>query len=200
MTADDENRKPGDLDDGEIAALLDAHRPALHAFVRLRMGPALAAREHCSDVIQSVCRELLQGRERFEYRGEEAFRAWLFTAATHKILQKARYHKAPPRDVAREVPISVHRELARAYSSCITPSREVSAREQVVAFEAAFDRLSEQDREIIALVRIAGLPHAEVARRLGRTVEGSRTLLRRALVRLSGLLAPGEGTGPSGSS
>jgi RNA polymerase sigma factor (sigma-70 family) len=79
-------------------------------------------------------------------------------------------------------------DLASAYATCITPSRDASAREQVERFEAAYRRLGKTDREVIALARVAGLPHAEVAAQLNITPEGSRTLLRRALIRLSALM------------
>jgi RNA polymerase sigma factor (sigma-70 family) len=173
-----------------VARLLEEHLPALRAFVRLRMGPAVAARESSADVVQSVCRELLASRDRFEFRGDAALHAWLYTAALRKIMQKSRRHRSPVRDVVREAPIDPDTGLLSCYASCITPSRDASAKEQLERFERAFARLSDADREVITLSKIVRLPHAEVARQMGRSVESSRTALRRALVRLAAHLEP----------
>lgn len=175
------------MGDAALALLLERNMPALRAFIRLRMSDALSARESSSDVLQSVCRELIAARGHVRFDGEAAFRAWLYTSALHKILEKARRHGARMRHTAREHAGNDH-DLANSYGTCITPSRDASAREQVERFEAAFARLSETDRQVIALAKIAGLRHAEVAAQMNRTPESTRTLLRRALIRLSALM------------
>jgi RNA polymerase sigma factor (sigma-70 family) len=175
-----------------IGELLARHLPAIRAFVRLRAGPAVAARESASDVVQSVCRELLEHSE-FRFLGDAALRAWLYTAALRKILEKDRFHRAAKRDLAREAAVARNSSLDDAallecYGHLATPSRDLAAREQIAAFEAAFARLSERDRELITLARIAGMSHAEIAAQLGCSEESSRTGLRRALIRLSRFL------------
>ncbi|MCA8975247.1 MAG: hypothetical protein KDC98_11025, partial [Planctomycetes bacterium] len=42
-----------------VEELLVRHLPRLRAFVRLRSPFALRARESCSDLVQSVCREVI---------------------------------------------------------------------------------------------------------------------------------------------
>jgi RNA polymerase sigma-70 factor (ECF subfamily) len=175
----------------ELELLLERHLPALRAFVRLRAGRTVAARESSSDLVQSVCRELLQGAGRFEYDGEAAFKSWLFTAALRKIVEKDRYYRAEKRDAAREAGTGGDAEdasLLDGYATLITPSRDVAVREQLARVERAFEQLSDEQREVVTLARIVGLPHAEIARQLGRSEEATRQLLRRAMVRLSGLL------------
>lgn len=181
----------------DLEALLDRHLPAVRAFVRLRAGPAVAAREASSDLVQSVCRELLAAEGHFEYRSEAAFRSWLYTTALRKIVEKDRFYRAQRRDLRREVVgggtgDDEARSLLDCYQTLVTPSRDVAAREQIARVEEAFQRLSETDREVVTLARIVGLPHAEIAQRIGKTVEASRAILRRALVRLAELLEPGE--------
>ena len=39
----------------------------------------LRAMESTSDIVQSVCREILQHKDRFQYPGEDGFRRWLYT-------------------------------------------------------------------------------------------------------------------------
>lgn len=54
--------------------------------------------------------------------------------------------------------------------------------------EQAFEKLPEDYREVILLVRVAGLPYAAAAEQMGRTEPSIRNLLSRALSRLSGML------------
>ena len=91
--ADDLMRKATSGDGAAMDRLLERHLPALRAFVRLRAGPAVAEHESNSDLVQSVCREVLEGAGAFEYRGEAAFKSWLFTTALRKIVEKDRYYR-----------------------------------------------------------------------------------------------------------
>lgn len=173
--------------------LLARHLPSLLAFVRLRTGRLVRDHESHSDLVQSVCRELLAGRERFTYRGENEFRNWLYTAALRKVVERARYHRAQKRDVRREVrpPAEQAREeqsIAGCYATFATPSRELASAEEMRRIEAAFDELADEQREIITLARIVGLSHAQIAARLGCSEASSRQQLHRALIRLSMVL------------
>src|SRR5688500_18947507 len=46
-------------DEAAAGRLLAEHLGGLRSFIRLRMGKALRERESCSDIAQSVCREVL---------------------------------------------------------------------------------------------------------------------------------------------
>jgi len=170
---------------------LERHLAPLQAYVQKRMGPRLSARESCDDIVQSVCRELLTAQARLTFANDEALHGWLRTAAMHKILQKARHYRSQRRAAAREV-ADAHASQIAACGTPLTPSRDASAREEVVRFEAALAQLPATDREIITMIKVAGLSHEEAAQRTGRTIVASRTVLRRALIRLSELLTKAE--------
>ena len=173
--------------------LITQHLPGLRAFVRLKMRPTLRQMESCSDVVQSVCREVVADLDRFEYRGAASFRNWLFRSALNKIIDKQRYWNADRRDPGREVrPADDERSLLESYATFTTPSQVAMGHEGLERIEAAFDRLPERHREVILLSRIIGLPHREIAMRMDSTEEATRALLRRALVRLSGILDSDE--------
>lgn len=170
-----------------LAEALERMRSRLTAFVRVHVDATVRAHESCSDIVQSVCREVLANRDRITFQGDEAFRAWLFTWALNKIRDRQCHWLAQKRDVRREQPVadgSVHDALVH-YQTFATPSREAMLHEQVERIEAAFDRLPPQYREVISLARIAGLSHAEIAAQLGSTPGAVRTQLNRALVRLA---------------
>ena len=175
--------------DGEpvFDELVAEHLPQLRAFVRAHMDPGLRARESAGDLVQTVCRALLAGRKEFDFRGEAQFRAWLFTAARHKILEKQRFHLREQRDVRREAPDG-EAQLLAGYASVCTPSAEIVAKEQIERLEAALDDLSEDHREVITLTRFAELPLEDVAERMERSPDAVRKLLGRGLVQLAAAL------------
>lgn len=176
-----------------VDELLARHVHDLHAFVRLRAGPAILGRESVADLVQSVCREVLERVGDFEYRGEAPFRAWLFTQALHKIVDRNRYYHRAKRDVDREARIADAAEsaadLVEIYGTICTPSRVAAAREEVERVERLFQQLSEDQREAITLSRIAGLGYAEIADRMGRTESAIRGLVARGLSKLSTWMA-----------
>lgn len=182
---------------GDVAAvdtLLLHHLPGLHAFVRLRMAPLVRAKESSSDIVQSVCRELLEGLAGFEWRGEPAFKAWLYTAALRKLTERQRHWLRDKRDAAREVALAdgdaSRHELAlqQAYRTFCTPSRVVAVREELAALEDAFAELPEHYREILTLARLTGASHRDIGEQLGMTENAVQQVVKRALVKLSGAL------------
>jgi RNA polymerase sigma-70 factor (ECF subfamily) len=182
---------PGDSIDME--PLIEEHLPGLRAYVRLRSDRLLRAKESESDLVQSVCREVLEHVDRFQHRSEAGFRQWLYRTAERKIIDRFRYYSAEKRSAAREVAgedLGIEDSgLLQAYGGLVTPSRDAMAREELHRVENAFERLPADYREIIVMARIVGLPHADIARQLGRTASSVRNALYRGLALLADDLA-----------
>lgn len=174
-------------DPNALDALLERYLPHLHAFLSARLGGELRAREGSMDVVQSVCRELLDARDRFDFAGEDRFRAWLFTAALNKVRERHRRLHAGRRDARREVGGDAV-ELDLLPLAFATPSQEAIGAETARAIRAALDELSEDHREVITLARIARLPHPVIAELMDRSEVATRQLLSRAMVQLVGVL------------
>lgn len=171
-----------------VERLLTTHLPGLRAYLRLRMGPELRAKESASDLVQSTCREILEHEERYRYRSPDGFRQWLFATALRKVKNRLSYYRAEKRDVGREIRTGAGADdtsLAALYQTLSTPSGRLMERERIEALEAAFDRLSPAHREVILLARVVGLSHEEVGRQTGRSTQASRALLHRALAELA---------------
>jgi len=192
-------------DRAAVERLLERFLPDVRAYVRLRAGPQLRARESNSDLVQSVCREILEHAERFRHPSEGAFKHWLFTTAQRKIQHRHEYWTAQKRGAAGEVSLDADSggsgstatpDLMSRYRRFSTPSGVASLREEVERVESAFDRLSEEHREVISLAYMTGLSRAEIAERMQRSEGAVRVLLHRALARLSGLLQPGGDAAP----
>lgn len=178
---------------------MQQHWPGLRAFVRARMSRDLRTLESGSDLVQSTMRQLLQGIDDFEYRGEEAFRGWLYTAVLNHLQNRERALRTQKRDVRRQADLPdgvAAGDLAQCYSHVLSPSGAMIEEEQARALEAALDTLPDDYREVIALSRIARLARAEVARQMDRTEASVRNLLHRALVALAEALQ-GRSNGPT---
>ncbi|MFT4541235.1 MAG: RNA polymerase sigma factor (sigma-70 family) [Planctomycetota bacterium] len=119
--------------------------------------------EETSDLVQSVCREILTNRERFQFSGEKGFRRWLYTSAQRKVPKRVEHNHAQKRDISANVPYGEGSRNARegailnSYRSICTPSCALSSQEEVERIESAFDELTESSREIITLWRLVGL-------------------------------------------
>lgn len=183
-------------DDQAVGDLLQRHLDGLRAYVRLKSGRLLRERVSASDLVQSTCREALSSLDKIECRDEAAFRAWLYRLAVHKIFGYVDHITAQRRDPRREVVLDAATaedadRLLRSYGTVCSPSRQAVAREEVLRIEAAFDRLSEEQREVLLLARFEGLPHREIAARIDKSEEAVRQLLSRARARLAMILDEG---------
>ncbi|MHC4899223.1 MAG: sigma-70 family RNA polymerase sigma factor, partial [Planctomycetota bacterium] len=156
---------------------------------RLRADAMLRAKESCSDIVQSVCREMLEQLDSFEYQGEAQFRAWLFKRAMSKIIDRVRYLTREKRDVRREVPMETSTNSRSRYGfTNTTPTQIAIGNETMEQLEAAFDKLSAEQREVFLLAKLIGLPRKEIAASMGKTELAVRALLHRALVKVGGIL------------
>lgn len=200
--ADLDSARAGDRD--ALERLLVAQLPALRGYLRLRIGEKIRAKESCSDLAQSVCREALADLGEFEYRGEAAFRKWLFERAHNKVLVRARYYDAGKRAASLEVAppdasdsAAGDADLAEAYASLHTPSQAAMGREGVERIEAAVDALSEAQKEAVLLHRIVGMSYAEIAAATGKSEGAVRTNVYRGLADLGVRLAQEPGASES---
>jgi RNA polymerase sigma-70 factor (ECF subfamily) len=172
----------GDAD--AVRELVSRHLTKLRAFIRLRCGPMLRAKESASDLAQSACRDVLENLSAFTWKGEAQFQAWLCLAAARKIADRVEFWGTARRDPAREVEDAEH-ALLDVYRQSASPSQIAQGREALERIETAFDALPEDYREAVLLSRILGLSRAEVAARMGRSEDSVRHLLFRGLAKLA---------------
>jgi RNA polymerase sigma factor (sigma-70 family) len=177
--------------------------PLLHALIARRASRRLLDRETADDLVQSVCREALEAAAS-PLGGDAGFRRWLSALAIRKLVDRQRAADArkrqPPPETPRQAvepgPDAGVDDSALADPRVMSPSRDAALREELQRLERALARLSDDHRDVIAFARILELPHAEVARRMGRSEPAVRQLLARALVQLGVRLADlREGSG-----
>lgn len=177
----------GDRD--ALERLLEQHLPELNAYVQRRAGALLKGYESQSDLVQSVCREILQHSDKFQHPGEGAFRRWLFTTALRKLSHRREFLLADRRDMGRrEDPHQLGSSdgaLEEQFVTDRSPSHEVALQEEMARIERALAGLPLEYREVIHLSRVEGLSRTEVAERMKRTEGSVRMLLHRALAALA---------------
>ena len=184
-------------DRAALDRLLELYLPELEAFVTRRAGRPLRSQESPADIVQSVCREVLQHADRFRHPSEVAFKQWLYTTALRKISARIDFYRAQKRDQGRVenlAPGSVESAASQVlafYDSFSTPSRHLMVQEEVARIENAFEALTEEQREVVTLAHVMGLSRAEIAERVGKSEGAVRVILHRALAKVSQLLADG---------
>ncbi len=183
-----------------VEELLTEQLPTLLAYLRLHAGPLLRGRESVADLAQSVCREVLQNLDGFEYRGQAPFRKWLYQKALSKIIERQRYYLAEKRHAGLERPLQDGSADAHdvAAASFFSPSQAAIRAEDLDRLEAAFALLSEEHRQVITLSRMFGYSHAQIADEMQRTEGAARVLLHRALSKLAWHMHAAGGDGGAG--
>jgi RNA polymerase sigma-70 factor (ECF subfamily) len=170
-------------DEAAIERLLVQYWPDIAAyFARHLPGPVEAP-----DLAQSVCREVLahlrDGRLRFA--GEPQFRQWLYRAAALKLME---HRRKRGRQAERALPLASDSSAGGPpVGDATSPSQAAELHEHLEAFVRAFGQLEPRQAQVFLWHHLEGRPHAEIAQRLGIEVSHSRTLLARALARLSAL-------------
>jgi RNA polymerase sigma-70 factor (ECF subfamily) len=172
-------------DEAALQQLLVRNLPGLEAFVRLRMGAALRGLMTAPDLVQSVCREVLEDLGDFEFRGEGPFRHWLFVRAENKLREKHRYHHRDKRDRQKAVSLSEGTNAITGYRTLLTPSKDLEVQETMRRVEAAFDQLPDDYREAVTLYKLCELSYAEIAERMNRSEGAVRNLVYRGISRLA---------------
>ncbi|HZW30076.1 MAG TPA: sigma-70 family RNA polymerase sigma factor [Isosphaeraceae bacterium] len=185
--------KPGN-DSGSqpaVIAELERYRGWLAVLARLQVAPRFRAKFDASDIVQQTLLEAVRDWPKFRGRTEAELAAWLRQILAHVLLHEIRRHGgAQRRDAGREVSLEqALAESSRRLGAALeapgsSPSERAGRHELELRLADALTRLPADYAEVILLRNVEGLPHEEVARRMGRGVGAVRMLWVRALARL----------------
>jgi RNA polymerase sigma-70 factor (ECF subfamily) len=178
-----------------LGRLLETYRNYLTLLARLQVSRRLQSKVDAADLVQET---FLKAHHRFQqFRGETEpeLAGWLRQILASNVAGLVRhYFAAQSRNVALE------RELAddldrssQAWNLAVvargsSPSQHAVRREEGVLLADALVKLPADYSEVIVLRHLEGLPFAEVAQRMGRTVDSVEKLWVRALTNLRRLL------------
>jgi RNA polymerase sigma-70 factor (ECF subfamily) len=179
----------GDRD--ALGALLGLYRQYLMLLARTQVGRRLQGKADASDLVQEACLEAHRHMHQFRGTTEAEFAAWLRSILAGLVANLVRrYLGTKQRDARLEQALVVElnntscildRGLVAAVSS---PSEQAVKREASVQLADALEQLPLDYRQVILLRHLEGLPFAEVARQMDRSVDSVEKLWVRALARL----------------
>jgi RNA polymerase sigma-70 factor (ECF subfamily) len=153
---------PEPLGGDPVAAIYDRALPSVYGYLLPRCGSAAVAEDLTAETFMAAVAATRRGG------GPEVTVAWLVGVARHKLVDHWRR-------VARERRTLAASELAAEEVDDPWPGWL-----DAEAAHAALSRLSAQHRLALTLRYLDGLPVAEVAGHLGRTLHATETLLVRA--------------------
>jgi RNA polymerase sigma-70 factor (ECF subfamily) len=178
-------------DSQALGSLLDRYRAYLKLLARAQIGRRLQSKLDPEDLLQEAFLRAHLAISRFRGATEEEFLAWLRGILAHVLAdQIRRYHGTEQRDprLERALECEIDRSsqaLARVLKApSSSPSQRVLRHERAARLARALDRLPTASREILALRHFDDLSFPEIARRMGRTLDGVKNLWIRALARL----------------
>lgn len=179
---------------------LEGYRDYLRLLARLQMGPRLQAKLDASDVVQQAILQAHQSRAQFRGRTEAERLAWLRVILANALAAAARRFETRARELGRERSLEAELQLSSSRLEGLLAADQTSPSERAVRCEellrlaAALARLPEDQRRVVELHHLKGLPVAEVAEQMGRTRPAVVGLLFRGLKKLRELLRErGEG-------
>lgn len=167
--------------------LLPHHLGDLAHYVRQLLNRTLRDHESASDLVLSVCGDLLAEGVPFDYRSEPQFQSWLRTVVLNKVRSRLRRLRTKKHGAGLVLTVD-GATLDGAPGENGTPSQHAILHEDLSLLDRALARLPDDHREVIVQVHLLGRSHAVASALLGRTEEANRTLLTRAKVKLAGEL------------
>jgi RNA polymerase sigma-70 factor, ECF subfamily len=174
---------------------LERYRALLQLRVRqMRLDPRLRPRFDSSDLVQVAMTRAVENRGQFRGHTEAEFVRWLQEILANVAVDEVRRATAGKRDVAAERSLqAVLAESTTKWERALadpgaSPGEQAERKEQWLRLAGAIDRLPEDQRDVVVLRDLEGLPVAEIAARLGRTEKSVSGLYLRGRRRLRELL------------
>jgi len=172
-----ERLKQGDTK--ALDELFRRHRDAAYGIAYRLLGNP----DDALEVVQEAFIHVMRGIQAF--RGQSAFRTWLYRIVTHAALDYRRWRAVRAAD-------SLDAETAAepaAGPADRTPAQEASDRDLERAIEKALANISDKNRAALVLYALEGLSYKEVAEVLGISVGTVMSRIFNARQRLRELLA-----------
>lgn len=159
-------------DTGALAALYELHRPAIFRFLYYRVGERELAEDLTSEVFLRMIRSLSASRK------DGSLRAWLFQVARNLVIDHYRKNSG-------RAPVALEERLT---STADNPIASVEQQMTSEHLNRALSCLPDDQRDVVLLRFIAGMPLADTAQALEKTEDAVKGLQRRALIAMRELL------------
>jgi RNA polymerase sigma-70 factor (ECF subfamily) len=178
-----------------LGQLLELYRNYLALSARLQIGRRLQSKVDPADLVQETFLKAHRHFDQFRGGTEGELVAWLRQILALSVANVVRHYcGTQSRDVGLEHGLADALERSsQAWGLGLlakqsSPSQRATRREEAVRLADALGRLPPDYAEVIVLRNLEGLPFADVARRMGRSLDGVEKVWIRALDRLRRLL------------
>lgn len=183
----------------DLAAFIESHRRQLLAYADRNIGPSLRSRVEPEDIVQEVVVSALSSIDQFQVGGRDPFRL-LCQLTEQRIIDAHRHHVgAQKRSVAREVSMDAPVAGGDGFgfinmlvASITSPSQAFSRDQKEFQLQQAIAELNDEQREILRLRFVEGLPTKDIAERTGKSDGAIRVTLTRTVAHLQEILAIGS--------
>lgn len=171
-------------DAAAVTSLLDQFLDPIRAFVRLCVNRESRLWESASGLVGVICHDHLVDYGLHEFHADANFRAWLFTSVKREVLARQGTRGGASNGLHSEESDPDGRKLALVYSRLSAPRRGESHGDHMLRIETAFEQLDPEQREVLALSRVAGVTHGVIAEYTRRSIGDVRRILGNALADL----------------
>jgi RNA polymerase sigma-70 factor, ECF subfamily len=177
---------------------VDEYCDYLRLLARFQLSPRLQAKIDASDIAQQTILQAHANRSQFRGQTEAEWLGWLRTILANTLTAAGRRYCAEARDLNRECSLDAELQLSasrleRVLAADQTSPSQVAVRtEELLRLAHAISCLPEDQRRVIDLHHLGGLPVSEVAELMDRSRSAVVGLLFRGLKRLRVLLGKAE--------
>jgi RNA polymerase sigma-70 factor (ECF subfamily) len=172
---DDLAKRVSKRDTDAFQVLYESHLDTVYRYVYYKVGNGQLA----EDLTQHIFMKAWEAIHRYQWR-ELPFQHWLLRLARNAVIDH--YRSMKPTNSSLLDPVSVG----------VDPEVEIAQSEMVNTLQDAVRQLPDEQREVIVLRFIEQMPHADVARHLGKSAATVRVIQHRALQALRKLLEADE--------
>jgi RNA polymerase sigma-70 factor, ECF subfamily len=185
-------------DNAALGDLLSNYRKYLIFLARTQLHHHLQAKADPSDLAQEVCLAAHEHIEDFKGQTAAEFAAWLRGILSNILaMQLRKYLGTQKRDVRLEKAIDQGLASASGFlhlqsgiaGDATSPSQQFARNEAFLELAAALESLPEDYRQVIVLRHVDGLPFAEIARMMNRSVDSVEKLWVRGLAKLKQIVS-----------
>jgi len=183
-------KRAGEGDSDALQCLLLQEHARLRAVITRQIDGTARWRLDPEDILQEVYLAIFRSDSRPQFEHMAQFTAWIESVALNAARSQLRYLRRHKRDIAREQRISRYARssfpvlLDQLAATDSTPSRQVTRDEGTAALLSSLARLTEDQRAVVRLRFLEGLPVTEVAKRLKKKDDAIHALTYRAITAL----------------
>jgi RNA polymerase sigma-70 factor (ECF subfamily) len=128
------------------------------------------------DVTQEVFLAVIKSLHSF--RGDAKFSTWLHTLTSRQVVNYYRQRERSPEQVDEQV------EAMEAQAAFSDHKQDLRNQEEMIVLQRGITKLSEDYQEVLLLRFADGLPFKDIAEQLGKSLDATKSLFRRALAAL----------------